>query len=633
MSFSDIEFRITKFLMEIAECERSIEITRRVLSDCIEYDPYQIFKLLDKERKNAISIENIMDFLFQKNINISVEEAKLILFFYDKDQDGLLSYDEFLDLIQSKKESDYKKVKKFAFCESGISYNIEFSLEKLFIKELKLAKDVLFSLKNMKSKSNFDIHSIFHYIKDSNAITIQSLRNFLEKNNVSFLESDLNFIYSRLDINKDGKIDFVEFHSLLGFPRCYYCCPCIICPYCGTRCCNECLMGTYGCIHHNLNAKCICPKNGNLSNNDRTNSPMKNIEEKVSNSLSLRLSPERKYAPFEVEICDNCNNIPCKCNYINSGIISNKRRDNCRRVNNYSPLRDNEEKISNSLSIRLSPERKYAPYEVEVETCNICNTFPCSCRNKSKIIMNKTDYNKYNNMLNMENNNNLNLNNDEINKFNFFLKMLMDGEKEIEQYKADLAIKKDFNCEDIFRLFEYKGRGFISPQDLKYGLGLLDIKVDDYMIQILMNRFDLKKKNQINYADFFDMIIPFQRSYRNFVETRIPLSNDPDKILNILDKNTISSLKILFVKIIEFEIRINDIRKKISSIKDRLFELYQLIDYNNIGYFEYSDFINYLKKYKIDFKQLSADLLFIRLDKNRRGRIYFEDLEEEFKIL
>ena len=148
-----------------------------------------------------------------------------------------------------------------------------------------------------------------------------------------------------------------------------------------------------------------------------------------------------------------------------------------------------------------------------------------------------------------------------------------------------------------------------------------------------MNRFDLKKKNQINYADFFDMIIPFQRSYRNFVETRIPLSNDPDKILNILDKNTISSLKILFVKIIEFEIRINDIRKKISSIKDRLFELYQLIDYNNIGYFEYSDFINYLKKYKIDFKQLSADLLFIRLDKNRRGRIYFEDLEEEFKIL
>ena len=39
--------------------------------------------------------------------------AKLILFFYDKDQDGLLSYDEFLDLIQSKKESDYKKVKKF----------------------------------------------------------------------------------------------------------------------------------------------------------------------------------------------------------------------------------------------------------------------------------------------------------------------------------------------------------------------------------------------------------------------------------------------------------------------------------------------------------------------------------------
>ena len=632
MSFSDINIRITKLLMEIAEYERSIEITRRVLSDCIEFDSYQIFKLLDKERKNAISTKNIIDFLLQKNINISLKEAKLIIFFYDKDQDGLLSYDEFIDLIQSKKATDIKKIKKFVYCDSGISYNIEFSLEKLFIKELKLVKDLLFSLKNLQSNSNFDIHKVFHSIKGIDSITIENLRNYLEKNNISFLESDLNFIFIRLDINKDGKIDFVEFHSLLGFEKCCYFCPCIVCPYCGTRCCNECLMGTYGCIHHNLNSKCNCPKNGNSSNNNaRTNSPIRFTEEKLSKSLSLRLSPERKYGPIEVEICDKCNNIPCKCNItnikndINSDIISIKTKNNNARINNSSPERDIEEKISNSLSLRLSPERTYAPYEVEVEDCNICNSFPCTCKNKSIKYINRTD----NYMINMENNN---LNNDDINKFNLFLKILMDGEKEIEQYKVDLAIKKDFNCEDIFRLFEYKGRGFISPEDLKYGLSLLDIKVDEKMVNILMKRFDLMKKNQINYADFFDMIVPFQRSYRNLVETRIPLSNNPDKILNILDQNTISSLKILFVCIIEFELRINDIRNKIINIKNKLYELYQLIDYNNIGYFEYTDLINYLKKYKINFKSINVDLLFIRLDKNRNGRIYFEDLEEEFKI-
>ena len=145
-----------------------------------------------------------------------------------------------------------------------------------------------------------------------------------------------------------------------------------------------------------------------------------------------------------------------------------------------------------------------------------------------------------------------------------------------------------------------------------------------------MNRFDLMKRGQINYADFFDMIVPFQRSYRNNVESRIPISNNPKNILNILEKNTISSLKVLFVCIIEFEFRINDIRKKIGNLKERLKEIFKNIDNGNKGYFEYSELINYLQKNKINYKQLGADLLFIRLDKSRNGRIYFEDLEDEF---
>lgn len=641
MSFFDIEIRVSKLLMEIAEGERSIEITRRVLSDCMEFDSYQIFKKLDIERKNAISPNNIMDFFFQKGINISHEEAGLILFFYDKNHDGLLSYDEFIDLIQSKTSNINKKIIKF-INNDGISYNIEFSLEKLFEKELKLAKDIIFSLRGLRSRANFDIHNIFHSIKGLNSISIESLRKYLDKNNISFLESDLNFIFNRLDINKDGKVDFVEFHSLFGYPNCYYCCPCIKCPLCNTQCCNECLLGTSGCIHHDLNSECNCPKDGTIVNNKSklsniinnrtnsiTNSPTRNTEEKISNSLSLRLSPERKYGPIQVDICENCNNIPCICNNNNgqnSGVNMNKTKIN---NNNLSPSRNNEEKISNSLSLRLSPERKYGPYEVEVNVCNKCNNFPCTCNNRTTKALSQNNSNSF---INVNNNNNY-LNNDEINQFNFFLKTLMDGEKEIELYKVDLALKKDFNCEDIFRLFEYKGRGFISSEDLEYGLQLLDIKTNKYIIDLLMKRFDLMKKGQINYADFFDMIVPFQRSYRNLVEEKIPISNNPDTILNILNKNTIASLKVLFVCIIEFEFRINDIRKKISNLKNKLVELFKLIDINNYGYFEYSNLINYLQKSKLNYKQLNADLLFIRLDKNRNGKITFKDFEDEFFIL
>ena len=59
-------------------------------------------------------------------------------------------------------------------------------------------------------------------------------------------------------------------------------------------------------------------------------------------------------------------------------------------------------------------------------------------------------------------------------------------------------------------------------------------------------------------------------------------------------------------------------------------ELFKLIDTNNYGFFDYSNLINYLQKSKIDFKQLNADLLFIRLDKNRNGKIDFKEFEDEF---
>ena len=630
---SEIEIITCKLLMEIAEGERSIEITRRVLSDCIEFDSYQIFKQLDLDNKNAISPKNIIDFLFKKKINMSPREAILIILFYDKDQDGLLSYDEFVDLIESKNKTN-KRIKKFVLYDNGISYNIEFSLEKLFTKELKLSKDIISTLNILKNKSYFDIHDIYHSIKGLNDINIENLRNFLDKMNISFLESDLQFIFNRLDINKDGKIDFVEFHSLFGFPNCFYCCPCIECPFCGTKCCNECLFGTNGCIHHNLKSPCNCPKNGNLINNNYSNlsnSPINsNLEEIISKSLSLRLSPERKYAPFQIELCEKCHNIPCICKLnktnINSNFILNKSiKDSNSFINNISPLRTNEEeKISDSLSLRLSPERKYAPYEIELENCSNCNNFPCICKNQSLNNSNKRINKNY------INNNNNDLSNDDINQINEFLNLLMEGEKVIELYKVELAIKNDFNCEDIFRLFEYNGRGFISFEDLKYGLDLLDIKTNEYVISLLMNRFDLKKKDQINYADFFDMIVPFQRSYRNLVETRIPLSNNPENILNILDKTTISCLKILMACIIDFELRINDIRKKMNHLKRKISKFFKFIDINNLGYFEYSDLINYLQKSKINYKRLNADLLFIRLDKKRNGRINYEEFEDEF---
>ena len=325
----------------------------------------------------------------------------------------------------------------------------------------------------------------------------------------------------------------------------------------------------------------ICSQN-NVVHNYKNNFE----EEKISKSLGLRLSPERKFAPFEVDINDILKN---------HEIINVKRNSN-----NY-----HNEIISKSLSLRDLPERKYAPIEVEI------NQIYNEDKSKEKI----TDK--------------------DIMNFNSYLKTLIDGETEIELYKVELALKQDFNCEDFFRLFEYEGKGLIFPEDLHFGLNLLNLKPNEQIINLLMKRFDLLKENRLNFGDFFDMVVSFQKSYRNLIEKRIPLSENPENILDILDNETISCFKVLMVSIIEFEYRINNLRKEINLEEDKIKELFDIIDENKKGFLIYDDFVKYLIKNVIDSNnnQLGIDLLFIRLDKGRKGKLFLDNFIDELNII
>ena len=581
MTFNEYNFKICQILLELSECERSVEITRRVILDSIEYDPFLLFRKLDQEKKNYISPQDIINYMSQKDINIFIEEAKFIILFYDIDQDGLLSFEEFINLIQSKNLKAINKKINYSK-KNEISYNIEFSFIKLIEKEIKLVQKMMNYLSNI-NLSKFDLHEIYHEMKslNINCITKESLKNFFEKNNISFLDSDLNFIINRLDMNKDGKIDFVEFHSFFGFPNCLYISPNSVCPFCGTKCCNECLSGTKGTIYQNMKEEYICSQN-NVVHNYKNNFE----EEKISKSLGLRLSPERKFAPFEVDIND---------------ILKNHEIINVKRNSNNS----HNEIISKSLSLRDLPERKYAPIEVEI------NQIYNEDKSKEKI----TDK--------------------DIMNFNSYLKTLIDGETEIELYKVELALKQDFNCEDFFRLFEYEGKGLIFPEDLHFGLNLLNLKPNEQIINLLMKRFDLLKENRLNFGDFFDMVVSFQKSYRNLVEKRVPLSENPENILDILDNETISCFKVLMVSIIEFEYRINNLRKEINLEEDKIKELFDIIDENKKGFLIYDDFVKYLIKNVIDSNnnQLGIDLLFIRLDKGRKGKLFLDNFIDELNIV
>ena len=566
MCSSETEIRLGKLLMTLAEGERSIEISRQVLSDLKEFDSFQIFKNIDIEDKNKIDCYSIINFLRIKDIYCTEEEASLIILFYDQDYDNVLSYPEFINVIQSEKslKNNLNKPPK-----DKIPFDVDYSLGKLLEKEVELSRKFIYALKDIKCRYDFNIHNLYHKIKYFNSITNESLRAFFQKNEVSFLESDIKLILKRLDLNKDGIIDLCEFHALLGFPDCIYCCPCLSCNSCGKCLCESC--------YNNI----PCYSHGTIQNKKNNKN---DFDEKYNyNYYSMgNILNENIILPHQLESSRNLNS-----------------------VNKYETSFDNNNKeierknISKGLAIRTSPRRNYNPIEI-----------------------------------NLNKNDNLNLNIKEKNQFNDFLKLLMSAESQIEEAKIELAKKEDFSCADAFKIFVKDNNDYITKDDLKYGLFLLDLNVDDFIINLLFKRFDLNKKDELSYADFFDMLIPFEKIYRDNIEQKTQKSFSCEQSLNLISNETKEIMKNVFNIIINYEVEINEKRKDLLILKRKLKDIFYLFDKKDIGFFGFEEFKKYIEENKlINDKNLNGDLLFIRFDKNRNGKIIFEELSGEFEAL
>ena len=222
---------------------------------------------------------------------------------------------------------------------------------------------------------------------------------------------------------------------------------------------------------------------------------------------------------------------------------------------------------------------------------------------------------------------------EELGQFVDFLGLLMEVESKIEDMKIDLARKPDFNFEDIFRIFEADGKGYIESEDLKQGLRLLGLNPTDFDIKLLMKRFDLNQQNLLSYTDFFDMVVSFEKKTRNSVQIRPPNSCCPCKSPDIFECDTLIAIKNLFKFIIECEREINQVRAGFDSLRSKYSEVVKFLDYSKRGVINRSDLKLYLTQFNKFTTSKECDLLFIRLDRTRSGEVGINEIENELMFL
>ena len=668
----EIQSKLSDIFISLAEAERDVEITRQVITENKDYNSYQIFCYLDSDKKNFVEELDIINYLKSKNIFLTEIEAKFVILFYDKNLDTNLNYEEFLNMIESK--LSIKKEQKDL--TGPLSFSIDYALTKLLEKEIIHAREILKLLADVRGFSDFDIHTIFHYIKNNNmnCIISQNINKFLNKNYASFIDQDIDLIFKRLDFNKDNVIDLCEFHIFFGFPNCGYNCPFEICQNCGIECCQSCRIEGPCYVHRYVNKKDLNYMQKRVyrtyytqfqNRENEINSPIQNSDDKminsngfssegdnqynndiqkISNNLTLKLSPKREYAPFEV--CLNSNfdeNIDDinKENNNNINYISNINNKSYKDTNNCNK----NNSINNFKNTPNTLQQNFVTNKNEIDNMNNSDN-NININNKERYIINdeqienntnnKKLIKSYDMLKNIKNENkdvNKNKNEYEENQFIEYLKQAMLHESKIEQLKINLSLRSDFNWEQVFRIFELEGRGFLSKEDLIIGFNKFGIYPKDSDISLILKRYDLKKEGFISYPNFFDLIVPFSKYHRIMVDKR--KINEENVLFspNDFSRETLDCIRNLFVSIFNGEFILNKMKESFTSLKIKFNDIFQLMDPIESGYLGEKELAIFLQKNGIFNNSNDCDLVFLRLNKARNGKIDFQEICDEIEAV
>ena len=571
MAHNNSYTKVAKLLLKISHYEEDIESLRQSLNDKPNFDIYQIFMTISNN--NKISSKELSAFYSKSNDNSLLSESVFsnIIFFYDEDKDNLLSYSEFMTFILCDTNYTLRRNSHDKICtadlRSSLPYDINQAIVSILSKEIELVNTIA------EAKIDLSIEDIFNEVKINEYITPTSIWKIfnLGYGNVSsniYSSFDVENVMKRFDVNRDCKVDIDEFQAIMEFGK----------EIVNTESENNVI--EYNVKELNGSEEIISSssksRNNSMYNNYIKNSKKSNhtISNAKHNELNLGDKENKKY--FDTTYTNNDMKSSLNFDY-----TSNTSSGLYNKIINENTITHSDSISSSTLFLRKSPIRRYFNTQT--------NCFA---------------------------------------EIQMFLRELMIIETELERIKSILSVRSDYNIETIFRYFESRSKpDIININHMKNGLNAFLVYPSEDEVYLLMKRFDLNLKGYITYTEFFDMLTPFEKNLRDLVEMRTS-SDNPNNDLLFETKNLLHDLLCM---IMTYENQTENLRRKINLSSHIIEMFFGVIDKEKKGYFTCEDFYFFVKNiWKEDTPQRKeCDLLFIRLDRRRNGRIELWEVENE----
>ena len=224
----ETEQRLVEIFVTLSLGEEKINKLKQNILTNNNINPIQIFFKLDLNNVGYLSKSDFFSFLKFFSVNYTQTDIDYIFYFYDKDEDNVLYFNEFLDLIISDsnyfyKKSFKKKFRKNRFDMNELNGDLELGIEKaildILLEEIELARHLNDLIIGIKQCSDFVVQNVFYEIKSYSYITNDSLKAFFDRNEVNYNDKFIKNIFTRFNSkDSNGKISFDKFKHFFDLP-------------------------------------------------------------------------------------------------------------------------------------------------------------------------------------------------------------------------------------------------------------------------------------------------------------------------------------------------------------------------------------------------------------------------------
>ena len=134
-------------LLCVSKKEQELEVLRQFLCTNMNFEPYSSFQRLDRNEDGFLQPLDFLNFLRENGITEATEaDCYYIVKFFDADEDGKLSYPEYLQIIlpclnHKLRASTTQRPVQFCKPQDYLAIDVEQDLSRLFKKEVDMHVD------------------------------------------------------------------------------------------------------------------------------------------------------------------------------------------------------------------------------------------------------------------------------------------------------------------------------------------------------------------------------------------------------------------------------------------------------------------------------------------------------------